>query len=343
MDIRKYQIISAFNGVGGKSDFERQMVRKQAISEFDIYQQYSPNSHMVYINDNPTPILATFQDVSDLEVRADTKWMATSLDNKVCAGDIVTWNVNGKYSFDSNGRVIGRKWLVIYDKEKNTANSYKVKIQPCNYAIKFPFYKEDGTPSIYIADSIIMTYLTDSKDFKQPFPTETGTTFASVPYNDITSRIYRQDRIWLFDDAFEVGGVDFTNIDFYVGKGFLKWTLRPNNTSSDLDRKDLGICDYYKIFPKPTTTIPVTPNPNLTISASSTKLNTFSKMTINATAIGNVLFIFDGENIGCTLTNMDGKSCVINVGGEVGIVYVKAYLESDPTVSQRIRFIISNS
>jgi hypothetical protein len=100
MDMEKYRRTSAFISTGGNSDYERKMVVKQAMDEFDIYQAYAPNTHWVYVNDNPTPILATFQDVSDLEVRADTKWLATSLRNKIYAGDIVTWNINGKYEFE---------------------------------------------------------------------------------------------------------------------------------------------------------------------------------------------------------------------------------------------------
>lgn len=339
MDMNKYRKMSAFVGTGGGSDYERKMVLKQAIGEFDIYQQYSPNTHRVYVNDSTTPILATFQDVSDLEVRADTKWLATSLDNKIYAGDIVTWNVNGQYQFDADGKPIGKKWLVVYDKDKNTANSYKVKVQPCNYAIKFPFYNENGLPEIYTGHSIIMTYLTDTKDFKQPFPTEVGTTFISIPYNEITSTIKEECRIWLYNKVFEVGGVDFTNIDFYTGKGFYKWTLRPSTKSLDLDRQDLKVADYYKFFNRPTI-ISSVPSSIIILSASATKVKANSKVQVTATAPSDVQFVFDGSNMGCTLTNVNNNSCTLNVGNEIGIVYVKAYLESDPTQSQRLRFTI---
>jgi hypothetical protein len=339
MDMNKYRKMSAFVGTGGGSDYERKMVLKQAKNEFDIYQQYSPNTHKVYVNDSPTPILATFQDVSDLEVRADTKWLATSLENKIYAGDIITWNVNGEYQFDANGVAIGRKWLVVYDKDKNTANSYKVKVQPCNYAIKFPFYKEDRTPEIYTGHSIIMTYLTDTKDFKQPFPTEVGTTFVSLPYNKITATIKPEARIWLYDKVFEVGGVDFTNIDFYTGKGFLKWTLRPATKSLDVDRIDLGVADYYKFFAKPTIISSVSDSV-IVMTSSATKVNVGSKVMINVTAPTDVQFAFEGLNMGCTITNITGNSCVLNIGNEIGIVYVKAYLIGDPTQSQKLRFTI---
>lgn len=345
IDMNKYRKMSSFAGTGGGYDFERKMVVKQAVNEFDYYQKYSPNTHKVYVNDSATPILATFQDVSDLEVRADTKWMATSLSNRIYAGDIITWNSNGIYTFDTNGRVLGKKWLVVYDKEKNTANSRKVKVQPCNYAIKFPFYNTDGTPNIYTADSIVMTYLTDSKDFKQPFPTETGTTFISVPYNDITATINRESRIWLYDSAFLVGGVDFTNIDFYINKGFLKWTLRPSNITEDLDRIDLGICDYYKFFTKQNVVNTIPSTSTITLSASSTSVGTYSKVTINATLPSGEIgkFIFDGNNIGCTLTNVTSNSCTLNVGSEIGIVYVKCYLESNPSEYEKIRIVVSSS
>jgi hypothetical protein len=337
--MERYRKTSAFVGTGGNSDSERKMVLSQAIDEFDIYQQYSPNTHKVYVNDSLTPILATIQDVSDLEVRADTKWLATSLKHKVNAGDIITWNVNGSYQLDTDGKIIGKKWLVVYDKEKNTANSYKVKIQPCNYAIKFPFYKEDGTPDIYTGHAIIMTYLTDTKDFKQPFPTETGTTFISLPFNPITATVKEESRIWLYNKAFTVTGVDFTNIDFYSGKGFYKWTLRPTIKNLDVDRQDLKVADYYKFFPK-LTAIPSIPNSLIVLNASSTKVNVNSKVTISATAPDSVQFVFDGSNMGCTITDVTNNNCTLNVGNEIGIVYVKAYLTSDSTQSQRLRFTI---
>jgi hypothetical protein len=184
-----------------------------------------------------------------------------------------------------------------------------------------------------------MTYLTDTKDFKQPFPTEVGTTFISVQYNDITATIKEESRIWLYNKAFEVGGVDFTNIDFYISKGFLKWTLRPSTKSLDLDRKDLGVADYYKYFPK-LTRITTNPDSLIILSASATKVNINSKITINATAPSGVQFVFDGSSMGCVISDVTDTSCVLNAGNEVGIVYVKAYLTDDPSVSQRLRVTV---
>lgn len=341
MDMNKYRKISSFAETGA-TDFYKKMIKKQAKNEFDIYQNYSPNTHKVYVNDEIIPILATFQDVSDLEVRTDTKWMATSLEHKVNAGDIITWDISGNYKFDANGKPLGKKWMVVYDKEKNTANSYKVKVQQCTYPIKVPYFKNDGTPDIFVAHSIVMTYISDTKDFKQPMPSEVGTTFMQLPYNDITSSIDREMRCVLYKEVYEVTGVDFTNVDYYINKGFLKLTLRPAMVNKDLDRVDLGVANYYMYFAKPTT-VAITPTPSsITLSSTLTKLKTRSTTVINASgAVGGFNFTFEGNSMGCTLTDVTPTSCMLNVGSQVGIIYVKATSVNNPSESQKIRIVVS--
>ena len=100
----RYRKISSFIALGSGSDYERNAVLQQAIQEFDWYQKYSPNTHRVYVNGATTPILATFIDVSDLEVTTDSKWMLTSLKNDIKVGDSILWG--------------NRMWMCIYDKEK---------------------------------------------------------------------------------------------------------------------------------------------------------------------------------------------------------------------------------
>lgn len=331
VDMEKYRKNSSFYRTGAKEDYERNMIIGQAIDEFDVYQRYAPNTHTIYINDDPTPVLATMQDVSDLEVRADTKWMATSLRHKVYAGDILTWN--------------GRKWIVVYDKVKNTQNCYKVKIQPCNYSIQFAYFDKNKNPQVCSADSIIMTFLTDTKDFKQPFPTEVGTTFASVQFNEITNLVKRGDRIYLFDSPFDVVGIDFTNIDFYCNKGFLKWTLRPSLNNTELDNPELKICDYYKYFPKPTNIQPIVPNTEFSIVADKKTIKPFESASIQIINNPNndkMEIAFEGSNIHCMLKDITNDGCKLQAGSDIGFVYVKAYKVSQPNIVKKVRVIIAN-
>lgn len=322
LDMSKYRKNSSFHSDGG-SDVLRVQSRNLATKEFDMYQRSAPNTFEVYINGSTTPILGTFIDVSDLEIRQDTKWVMTSLNNKICAGDILTVN--------------GKKWMCVYDKVKNTQNCLKVKIQPCNYALKI-MYKDASTYKVYTADSYIMTFLTDNRELKQPFPNETGTTFVSVQYNDITSKLKVNDRIWLYDKAFEIAGIDWTNIDFYTKKGFIKYTARPSLIVSEHDDEVNGIIDYYKYIPKTVTRL-TEPVSAVTLIADKQKLYAFEKAIITANV--PVDYTFDSDNMNCTITNITSNGCVLNTGSQVGIVYVKATSKSNPNDFTRIRFVIN--
>lgn len=328
IDVAKFRRMSAFVTTNGNSDFERELTIQQAIQEFDTFQSYSPNTHVVYVNgDYENPIHATMTDVSDLEVGTDTKWCLTSLDNYIKCGDIIDWN--------------GEIWMNIYEKTKNTGNSCKCKIQHCNYPIKLPFYKEENVPDIYIAHAIYSTYLTDTRDFKQPFPTESGTTFAMIQLNDTTKTLIRESRVWIFNSAFKIVGVDYTGINHYKNEGYIKWTLRPVEESSDLDNKELGVCDYYKYFKKEVVT-PEKPISVVELSASIKKVRVYSDLIITATAPEEVEFNFDGDSCDCLLINNNDNSCLLKANGEVGIVYVKAYLKSNPSTFSTIRIIVSS-
>lgn len=337
IDMSKYRGTSDLAQFGGGEDYERRIQRDQAIREFDIYQQYAPNSHMVYVNDSKTPILATIQDVSDLEVRVDTKWIATSLVNKVEAGDIVTWDISGEYKFE-NGVPQGRKWIVFYEKEKNTANSWKSKMQPCNFGIKVPYIDDLGKPQIFIANSIIMTYLTDLKDFKQPFPTEVGTTFITAPFNDITKKVDREFRLWLYDSPFQVTGVDFTNIDFYKNTGFLKWTLRPCK-ATPMDNKELGICDYYNYFKKDVVP-PIVDTDPIQFDFKEKKVEKNQKITIKMVNDLEFKFMFEGENFDTTLLKVSKNSFELNVGMSNGIIRIKAINTINPSEFKVLKIAI---
>jgi hypothetical protein len=153
MNIEKHRKNSSYYRF--KNDLPSELIRdtvlQQAIEEFEIYLQYAPNTHKIYINGSNIPILGTLQDVSDLELNSDSKWLLTSLKNEIYLGDVL--NING------------RRWICFYDKEKNTQNCYKVKITPCNYQVKIPLLNSNNEPFIYTAYSIVSTYLTDMKEY----------------------------------------------------------------------------------------------------------------------------------------------------------------------------------
>jgi hypothetical protein len=89
--IDKFRKMSPYYNVNDDKTI-RDVTVDQARLEFEYYQETNPNTFRVYINDSVTPILGTMQDVTDLELRTDTKWMLTSLGNKVYMGDYITWN-----------------------------------------------------------------------------------------------------------------------------------------------------------------------------------------------------------------------------------------------------------
>lgn len=330
VDINKHRLSSSYSGLKSKnsSEFIRETMLNQAINDFDLYSEYALNSRELYVNDSAETIRGTFVDVSDLEVLTDTKWLLTSLKDKVNNGDIITEKKSN------------RKWICIYDKDKTTQTCYKVKIQPCTYPIKIPYINDENIPSIYVADAISLTYITDMKDYKQPFPTENGTTFISVQYNELTSKIKKQDRIWFYD-SYEIIGIDYTNVNNYEGHGILKWTLRPTLRKDEYDNYELGICDYYKYFKKDTSSTTSTSG-SIQYEISNKTPKPLEKVTITASGSSNVKFIFDGDNLGCTLTNPTTNSCVLNTSTQIGIVYVKCYLENSQDIYSNIRIVIKS-
>jgi hypothetical protein len=328
IDMNKYRRKSSFAGVNSSNPdlMIREVMLEQAKLDFQLYQETAPNTYQIYINDSATPILGTLIDVSDLEMTTDSKWLLTSLDNKVQMGDTVTIN--------------NIKWLCMYDKEKTTQNCYKVKIQRCNYAIKFPFYL-DGIPTIYTANSIVFTFLTDIRDFKQPFPVYSGTVYVTIQYNEITKQLKEEDRIWVHEKPHKITGIDYTNVDYYNGMGTFKLVVKPEIRSSDLDNLELKICDYYKFFPKNEVVTPVTYTLNA-ISDKST-IGTYEQANISVSGVPTGViakFIFENNNINCTITNVTDNSCTLQANQSIGIVVVRCYLESDPSKYALVRIVV---
>jgi hypothetical protein len=328
MDMNKYRRKSSFTGSNSSNPdlMIGEVMLEQAKMDFCLYQEGSPNTYRIYVNDNVTPILGTLIDVSDLEMITDSKWLLTSLDNKINMGDTITINE--------------QKWLCMYDKEKTTQNCYKVKIQRCNYAIKFPFYL-DGVPTIYTADAITFTFLTDIRDYKQPFPVYSGTEYITIQYNDITKRLKEEDRLWVHEKPYKITGVDYTNVNYYNNIGAFKLIVKPEIKSSDLDNLELRICDYYKFFPKNTTVIPNVYTLNAMVDKNTIDIYGQANILVSDILAGeNVKFIFEGKNINCTIINVTNNSCTIQANQSIGIVFVRCYLESDPSKYAIVRIVV---
>lgn len=329
IDISKYRKTSSFYKVGNSNSAERDMIIQQAIQDFDIYQKYSPNTDYATLNGGTETFLATFLDVSDLEIITDTKWVLTSMAHKIYCGDIIEWR--------------NKKWICMYDKEKSTGNCYKVKAQPCTYRLKFATYEDvvnKTNPFIYEVDSILTTFLNDIRDLKQSFPMETGTTFIQVPFNQYTNNIKRGDRLWINSDTFTVGGIDFTNVNYYVGKGILKLTLKPDEQQIK-DNEELMIANYYDFFARDVVNQSTTNT--ITISPSIQRINMNNTTTLTASNANqdSISFVFADDNtLGCMLKDNGDNSFVLYSGSSVGILKIKMIINHNPSTFEILKLVI---
>jgi hypothetical protein len=55
-----------------------------------------------------------------------------------------------------------------------------------------------------------------------------------------------------------------------------------------------------------------------------------------------VKFIFEGNNIGCTIKSTSNNSCIVQASRDIGIIYIKGYLESNPDIYNITRITIKN-
>jgi hypothetical protein len=315
-----------------QEDMIQDTIIQEAIQDFHVYMQYAPNRRKAYVNGSTTPVEGVMTDVSDVNLLGDTKWFMTPLNVEVFVGDILVIN--------------NQVWLCTQSTEKTTQNCNKVKITACNYQLKFPFYSDKKEAQIYTADVIYSTFLSDTRDFKQPFPQESGTTYLTLPYNAITKKVERQSRLWLYDGAFQLTGIDYTGVNYYNGHGVIKWTVKPSLDISDLDRIDLGICDYYKYFDLPTTSTDVNSSGSgLNVIVSSNTTTAKGRITFDAQGMlsgQSVKFEFVGDSMGCKLIDVTTKGCILQAGTDIGIVKVKCYSSSNKDLYQIIRIVIQN-
>jgi hypothetical protein len=326
LDFNKYRQLSPFYSPTTEVAKTRgQITLEQAIMEFNLYQQYAPNTREVYVNGSNTPISGTMVDVTDLEARSDTKWIFTSLDNKIYVGDYV--------------KLDNEIFLCIYNKRKNIDAFYKAKIQPCKTPLNLAVL-DNNIPSVKSFPIIMTVYTTDIQEGSKRIPVDSDLLGVSVQYNEFTIQIKKQSRIYLFDDAFEIVGVDYTNIDFENGsnKGYLRWMIKASILSQDADNFDLKVCDYYKIFSKPTSTyIPTQPqiDGNITYSFSKGYLKSYDNIQLNITTNPlnePVIFSIEGNNLGCLISNISNNSCIINSNSGIGILKIKITFKNNPSV-----------
>lgn len=323
MDMSKFRRNSSFYKIGGVNS-RKDLVINQQIDEFNLFQDSHPNTYWVTINDEITPIRATMQDVTDLEMRSDTKNMLTPLGSEVYTGDIVNWN--------------GVKWFCIYKKQKNVINSNKAKIQPTNFTLKLPFYK-DSVATIAEVPTLITSGYSDIRQENVPFQFDVTMIYITVQYNDITRfALKKLNRVMLHEgEVYQITGADYTQVDEVTGKGAIRLNLKSSLVSSDYDNEELGICDYYKFFPK-TSIIPPTDISNVVLNISKNNLIRFESTEITSNT--PVEFKFDGENYNCTLVNITDTSCTLQSSNNVGIVKVKAVSKDISTDFATVRVSI---
>lgn len=322
IDFDKYRKMSPFYDTSNMPKTKGDISLEQAIMEFNYYQIYAPNTHNIYVNDSVTPILGTMVDVTDLETNSDSKWVFTSLDNKIYCGDIIRWD--------------NETWLCTYNKLKNAKSCYKAKIQPCKTHVNLAVL--DGiTPVVKTLPVLNTVYTTDLQEGSKRIPVETDLFSVTIPYNQFTNQIKRQSRIYLFDDAFEIVGIDYTKIDFEDGsnRGNLRWMINSNKLSDDLDNYELKVCDYYKVFSKVATVPPINTVEELSYTLSKSYLKSYDSVQINV--ITNpisqpVLFNINGGNVGCTITSATDDGCTITSSSNIGIVSIKISLKDNPSI-----------
>lgn len=318
-NIAKYRTTSSYTNSSTPKK-EPDLIIEQAIREFDLYQRYMPNTHNVYINYSTTSILATMQDITDLEMRTDTKYMLTSLKNKVNLGDIIKWD--------------DLLYLCIYDKVKTTANCLKIKIQPCNVNLKFIAFENDN-PIIRQEPIITNVYYTDVRDEKVPIPWNSDMYGISIQYNKYTQQLKKLDRIFLYETPWEIVGIDYTNINYQNDKGFYRYMIRPVDIIPEFDNKEEKIANYYKYFPKIVESpieIPVEQILNLTSPKTTIKrYETINILSSLDTTNYNFVFV-DDESLGCQIKNITSTGFDLVSGSQFGVIEINALSITDNKV-----------
>jgi hypothetical protein len=275
-------------------------------------------------------------DVTDLETRSDSKWVLTSLNNPIYCGDIVRWD--------------NECWLCIYDKLKNAKSCNKVKIQPCKITIKLPFFqldennKQTNIPIIKEYPILTNVYITDIQESSTYMAKDADNLGVTLTYDKYTALLDKEFRIFLFGKAWQVVGVDYTNIDFMntdedgTVRGYLRLMIKVSKIE-DSDNVLEKVCDYYKYFKKgdiPVTTI-IQGNQNINI------LDSFSYSIDNP----------DNKNVNWILTDLNGNStnlatiisqsnvtCKIKCGNKEGKIKLSTISIDDNSLNDSIQINI---
>lgn len=337
IDFNKYRQMSPFYDLSGEPKTKRDITFEQALMEFDFYQQYMPNTHKIYINDSIIPILGTMVDVTDLEARSDSKWVFTSLNNKIYCGDIIKWDNN--------------TWMCIYDKLKNVKTCYKSKIQPCKTMLRLPFYQLDvdgnktNIPIVINYPILTNVYLTDMQESNSIMSKDSDWLGVCLKYDKYTSLLDKQSRIFLYDRAWEITGIDYTNINFLNAdengdfRGYLRLMIKVSKIES-ADNIFEKVCDYYKYYD---TTTPlnnfIQGNQNVTV------LNRYDYSIINDSNKTVQWILSDINNNStnlATIISQSNNSCKIKCNTREGIIKLSTICTEDVLLESSIQINIKS-
>jgi hypothetical protein len=212
-----------------------------------------------------------------------------------------------------------------------------------------------GTNSPIIQSIPIITnvYLTELQYFTKniTLPVDMDILGVSVAYNYYTNMFDKQSRIYLYGKTWEIAGVDYTNIDFINGtnKGFLRWMVKPSKDNDVYDNLDLGICDYYKYYPKTTveqTIQTITDTEVLIEGESRPEINTTYSYTASVFINGmndtskivtwKITDLYDMDVDYAVLTDVIGNNCSVAIGNKIKKIKLKAICNQDNTIMGEI-------
>jgi hypothetical protein len=335
IDFNKYRQMSPYYDLSGSPKLKRDITREQALMEFDFYQKYMPNTHEIYVNDSTTPILGTMVDVTDLEALSDSKWVLTSLKNKIYCGDVV--------KFD------GQTWLCIYDKLKNVKSCNKVKIQPCKISINLPFYEfdKDGKlttiPTVRTYPVLTNVYITDMQNSSGYMDKDADNLGVTLTYDKYTALLDKEFRIYLFGKAWEITGINYTDIDFMEldengnARGALKLMIKVSKLES-ADNISKQVCDYNKYFDTPTVVI-IQGNQSVYISS---KYDYIIENLNNNTVNWTLTDTNDNATNLATIISQSNTGCKIQCGSKEGTIKLSTVCTENNSLQDSIQIKIKN-
>lgn len=323
MNFEKLKMISSHKEYNGRLDSKKQITEEYQ-NIFNEYLENQLNSEIIYKVSENREMLASFYDVSDLEINTDTKWVLTNVNDNLDCGD---------YFIKKNAT-----WLVVYDKEKNNNTCSKVKAIPCQHKIKL-VKKENGNINIKEYYGILNNFQQDTRDYKQPLPSENGVSFFTVTYSEYVKDLKIGDRLMIIDKAYRIVGEDYSSVNGDTMVGVIKYTIRKDKIDVTNDNVEIGVCDYYRITGERDN---INDNANEGVSVNfmlkESKIQSNSNTKITSNYDFKVEFYDESNTLNCILKKENNRSWIISSTNNTGILEVMCTTNSG--IKEKIRVLI---